>query len=364
MKILIVFNHPAPYKIRLFNELSSSFDLTVIFERKFASDRTPLFYSSDPIRFKVKYLDGIRIGRENHFSLGVIKELKTASYDLIIMNGYSTLSEMLAIRYMQRKKIPYALYVNGGIIRKESGFKYRFKKQLIEKAFLFFSPCIEVDDYLIHYGATKNAIRHYPYSTIYDKEILDQNNVFIIKQKHKEALALVDKTVFVSSGQFIARKNHLELLNIWKNMPEKNVLFLIGSGKQAGIYKDFVSKYKLKNVYIKSYMKRSELLDFYRGCDAFLTLSKEDIYGHMINEALSQGLPVISSDKVISARHLIETGKNGFLVDYADRQSTLNAIAKIGTEDFSQAALATAKENTIEKMVAAHIQILKEQLHE
>ncbi len=359
MKVLFVFNHPAPYKIRLFNELSASCDLTVLFERKFASDRTPLFYSSDPIRFRAKFIHGLALGKENHLSRAVIREIKENVYDLIIMNGYSTLTEILAIRFLQKTHTPYALYVNGGIIRNESSFKFHFKKNLIEKAFLFFSPCQEVDDYLIHYGAKKEAIRHYPYSTIFEKEIADPKHLVRERNNRKETQGLIGKTVFVSSGQFIKRKNHLELLNIWKQVPENNVLFLIGSGTQAKIYGDFVRQNKLNHVFIKSYMRRSELLDFYRGCDAFITLSKEDIYGHMINEALSQGLPVISSNKVVSAKHLIKDGVNGFLVDYSDHEGVLTAISKIQTNPFGFSTIETAKQNTIEQMVAAHIEILE-----
>jgi len=360
MKVLIVFNHPAPYKIRLFNELASFFDLTVFFERKTASDRTPLFYSNDPIRFHVEFVPGLYIGKENHFSLGLIRKLKKQNFDMIIMNGYSTFTEMATIRYMQKKKIPYALYVNGGIVRNESKLKFRIKKSLIEKAFLYFSPCDEVDDYLVHYGARKEAIRHYPYSTIFNHEIANIDSLQKEKTRRKVEMGLSSKTIFVSSGQFIERKNNLELLHIWKNVSENEHLFLIGSGKQAKIYKDFVKGNGLKNVEIMSYMKRSDLLDFYRGCDAFITLSKEDIYGHMINEAFSQGLPVISSDKVVSARHLIKRGINGYLVNYTDSASVMDAIGKIGTKDFSLEAISTAKQNTIELMVDAHVKILEE----
>ncbi len=360
MKVLIVFNHPAPYKIRLFNELASFFDLTVFFERKAATDRTPLFYSNDAIRFHVEFIPGLYIGKENHFSLSIIRKLKKQTYDLIIMNGYSTFTEIATIHYLQKKKIPYALYVNGGIVRDESKFKFHFKKSLIEKAFLYFSPCDEVDDYLVHYGATKEAIRHYPYATIFNHEIANIDSLQKEKMRRKNEMGLSSKKIFVSSGQFIERKNNLELLHIWKNVSENKHLFLIGSGKQAKIYRDFVQDNALRNVEIKSYMKRSELLDFYRGCDAFITLSKEDIYGHMINEALSQGLPVISSDKVVSARHLIKNGVNGYLVNYTDSAAVIDAIEKIGTRDFSLEAIKTAKQNTLELMVEAHVKILEE----
>ena len=231
---------------------------------------------------------------------------------------------------------------------------------MIEKAFLYFSPCDEVDNYLVHYGATKEAIRHYPYATIFNHEIANIDSLQKEKMRRKNEMGLSSKKIFVSSGQFIERKNNLELLHIWKNASENKHLFLIGSGKQAKIYRDFVQDNALRNVEIKSYMKRSELLDFYRGCDAFITLSKEDIYGHMINEALSQGLPVISSDKVVSARHLIKNGVNGYLVNYTDSASVIDAIEEIGTRDFSLEAIKTAKQNTLELMVEAHVKILEE----
>ena len=52
MKILIVFNHPAPYKIRLFNELAKYFDLEVIFERNKATNRPDAFYNIKDLNFK------------------------------------------------------------------------------------------------------------------------------------------------------------------------------------------------------------------------------------------------------------------------------------------------------------------------
>ena len=57
MKVLIVFNHPAPYKIRLFNELAKHLDLEVIFEREKASDRPDAFYNAKDFNFKYTILN-------------------------------------------------------------------------------------------------------------------------------------------------------------------------------------------------------------------------------------------------------------------------------------------------------------------
>jgi hypothetical protein len=39
MKVLWLFNHPAPYKIDFFNELGKNVELTAIFERTAEGDR-------------------------------------------------------------------------------------------------------------------------------------------------------------------------------------------------------------------------------------------------------------------------------------------------------------------------------------
>ena len=59
MKVLIVFNHPAPYKINFFNELSKHIDLDVIFERVKERDRSKLFYSEKKCDFNVINIKGI-----------------------------------------------------------------------------------------------------------------------------------------------------------------------------------------------------------------------------------------------------------------------------------------------------------------
>ena len=116
-KVLIVFNHPAPYKVKLFNELAKHIDLTVIFERDSASDRNKSFYTENDYKFKTAKIRGLNIGKENKFSRGVLNHLKHDKYDLIIMNGYSKFPEMKALDYLIKHKIPYTLYINGGIAK-------------------------------------------------------------------------------------------------------------------------------------------------------------------------------------------------------------------------------------------------------
>ena len=161
MKVLIVFNHPAPYKVNLFNELAKTFDLTAIFERDKNKDRNKDFYANK-IQFNAIFLKSLKIGNENSFTLGVKNHLKKNKYDLIVMTGYSNFPEMIAIKYLKKHKIPYVLYINGGIINKdEPKWKTNLKRKYICGADWYLSPDERSNDYLVYYGADKEKIKNY-----------------------------------------------------------------------------------------------------------------------------------------------------------------------------------------------------------
>ena len=212
-KVLIVFNHPAPYKVRLFNELSKDMDLTVIFERDKNKDRSKSFYSENKYQFKTVKIHGLKLGNENIFSCGIKKHLKKNNYDLIVMNGYSQFAEMKAIRYMQKRHIPYSLFINGGIINKnESNWKRNIKSSYISKASFYLSPDQESNKYLVYYGAKKESIFNYPYSTIYGNEICASKPTMEEINTIRNEFGIVGDKIYVTAGQLIKRKNYQTLI--------------------------------------------------------------------------------------------------------------------------------------------------------
>jgi glycosyltransferase involved in cell wall biosynthesis len=60
-------------------------------------------------------------------------------------------------------------------------------------------------------------------------------------------------------------------------------------------------------------MPYDDVLSYYSAADLFFFPSEGDIWGLVVNEALSMGLPVICTS-VIGASELVENGINGFKV--------------------------------------------------
>ncbi len=358
MKTLFVFNHPAPYKVHIFNELNKLTDIQVVFEREKASDRPDSFYADNEYDFPVLFLKRGAIGKEDSISGELKKFIKKHhnEYDLIVMNGYSKIAELRAIRYMIRHNIPYVLQINGGVIKKESKFKKNLKTHFISNAYKYFSPCLKADEYLVYYGANPKDIYHYPYGNYFASEILKKTLTPQEKEKIRKKWKLPSGPLFINASQFIERKNNVQLIELFKNRPES--LLLVGSGKEKDKYQKIISDNKINNVHIMDYQPKEALFEIMSVCDFFITLSREDIFGHTTLEAMANGLPVISSDKVVSSVEIIKNGKNGFLVDIDNNDSIVSALDNALSLSPKE-ALKTAQKNTVEQSAKTLYELLR-----
>ena len=208
MKVFWVFNHPAPYKVNFFNLLGKEVDLTVYFERNKENDRPDSFYYENQYNFKTLDFPGINIGRIDNYHPGVVKHLLANEYDVIVINGWRTLTEMKIIKSLQKYHIPYVFAINGGIIpQKENAVKRKLKTKHIANAAYYLAPDQNSAAYLIHYGAKEQNIHLYPYSSIFEKEInhnpLSEDEKFEIKKKY----GLEEKQIYISPSLISKRKN-------------------------------------------------------------------------------------------------------------------------------------------------------------
>ena len=336
MKVLIVFHHPAPYKVKFFNELAKSIDLDVIFEINKAKNRTSTFYKFNQYHFNVIPLKLHRVPArsfpkkdENIFGGALARYIKKhyKEYDHIIMNGYSKFSEMKAIRMMNRHHIPYILMINGGVIRKENKLKERLKTKYISSASMYFSPNIQSNEYLTHYGADPTKIKLYKYSNILEKEIAHTPIGEDVKTQICLKYHLPYGKIYINPGQFIPRKNNEQLLRIFKD--RKETLLLVGRGPLQKKYEAYIKNNNIHNIFIMDYLEEPQIKEVMKSATALITLSKEDIFGHTVLEALAVGLPVIASDQVVSALEMVKNDVNGYIVSLDKEDEINDAISNV-----------------------------------
>lgn len=325
-KVLYLTNIPSPYMVGYLNEFGKYVDLLVVFEKAYDSTRPESWqHLLDSTRFENVILSGKSVSKKLYgddmgsapddkaLSFGVVKYLRR-EYDEIIVANPCTPTGIIAITYMRMHGISYSIQSEGGIPGSEKGFKERLKFFLMNKADHYFSTCDLDDQYFITYGAKKEEIYRYPFASISEKDLPEKILSQEEKEKFKSELGITYKQMVLTVGRSVYVKGFDVLLKSVKGLSDDTCVFFVG-GKCTDEYREIISDNGLKNVYFVDNVEAQELRKYYCAADLFVLPTRSDTWGLVINEAMTFGLPVITTDKCVAGNALIEDGKNGFIVE-------------------------------------------------
>lgn len=363
-KVLFITNIPSPYRVDFFNELGKLCNLTVLFERSESAERDSSWSKYKFTSFKGIILKGINLGVDTALAINVINYISKDNYDHIIISNPLTPTGMLAIKYSKLKNIKYSIEGDGAFPKSKKSLTELLKLHILKDAHKYFSTAEVHDEYYIKYGAKKENILRYPFSSIKEKEI--SKDIISKKDKdvYKRSLGMKEERIVLSIGRFVYSKGYDVLLNAAKHLDEDTGVYIVG-GEITAEYRELQDKLGLKNVYFIGHKTKAELVNFYRAADIFVLPTRMDAWGLVINEAMSHGLPVITTDKCIAGLELVKNEKNGYIIPVDDINTlgkTMNSLLKnerqikeIGRENIKK-----IREYTIEKMAERHIEVFKE----
>lgn len=339
MKILFLTNIPSPYMVGYLNELGKYSELMVVFEKAFDETRPKtwknLLFNAN---FKYYILDGKSVNKriygdkmdsapdDKAISFEVIKFLKNKN-DFIIVANPCTPTGIIAITYMKMKKIRYSIQSEGGYPGNGKGIKERVKFFLMNKAEYYFSTCDMDDKYFMQYGADPKRIRRYPFASIYEKDLPKGMICEKEKKAYRDMLNIKEDKIVLCVGRSVYVKGFDILLRSVKNMDSDVGVYFVG-GECTDEYKSIIQELKLKNIYFVDNVIYDELKRYYYAADVFVLPTRSDTWGLVINEAMTYGLPVVTTDKCVAGNALIENGVNGYIVNVED-YDTLSEKIKI-----------------------------------
>ena len=361
-RVLFLTNYPSPYRVHFFDALAKHMDVTVLFtdraEKK--KHRNSQWYTQGDGSFRaVQLKETLSVG-SNGLCLEVLKWLKKEAGHIIIC-GYSNPTMILAMAYLRLRGIPFYMEVDGGLVRQEGKLKYFIKKRLVCLAKQWLSTGEHTSRYLIHYGAKKEKIRCYPFSSLFEKDILPET----VSQEKKEALRMMlgvrEKHMVLAIGQFIHRKGFDVLLQAASTVEADTGIYIVG-GTPTDEYRIQREKLGLTNVHFLEFQQKDRLELLYKAADLFVLPTREDIWGLVINEAMAYGLPVITTDRCVAGLELVEDGVNGYLVPVGDADALaekMNAVLKADRAAMGAASLAKIRPYTLENMAKTHVEILE-----
>lgn len=359
MKILFMANIPSPYRVKFFDELGKYCDLTVTFEGKKATDRDAGWKARATTNFYSVYLKGIRTSSDQFLCPGIVKILNR-SFDHIIVGGYSTPTSMLAIEYMRFRRIPFWIEADGGIISNDNKLKYGLKRHLISSASAWLSSGKVTTEYLVHYGAKREKTYVYPFTSVSTNQILDHVPTKEKKEKLRQQLGMTEGKIIISVGQFIHRKGFDILLHTAAQLPKDIGVYIIG-GKPTDDYLQIKKEMNLQRVHFVDFMPTDQLSKYYQAADAFVFPTREDIWGLVVNEAMANGLPVITTERCVAGLELVKNGENGYIVPVDDADALAEAVTKFYAGDMrsmAEEALRAIRGYTIEEMAKKHLRLM------
>ena len=106
------------------------------------------------------------------------------------------------------------------------------------------------------------------------------------------------KTTFISVGRLVPVKGYDRLLNVCRRLLDEGYqfsLFLIGDGSERETLESYIQRHGM-NSSVKILGKQDNPYRFFDLCDAYICSSVYEGFGLAIIEAMSCGLPVLSTD--------------------------------------------------------------------
>lgn len=362
LKVFILSVFPAPYRMGVFKELSKQVDITVYFERLFDESRNNEWFENKFDTIKGGLLKGYNNPRKK-IKLEIIKLLKKQQYDLVFVYDYSTLTAALLMLLCRMKGIPYLINADGAFIN-NNPVKGIIKKFFISGAVGCLANGQHAKKYFLNYGAKEEKIYNHHFSTLCERDIftdiIDQERKNVLRKK----LNLPEGKLAISVGQFIHRKGFDVLIKAWKDVNPDHHLIIIGGGEKEEELSNLINSLNISNVKLIGFMKKKDLSEYFIASDLFILPTREDIWGLVINEAMSCGLPVITTDMCIAGLELVENYENGFIVNVGNVGVLASRIKEVLSDDemlkrMGRNNLVKIKPYTIENIASQHFNVLR-----
>ncbi len=361
-RVLFLTNYASPYRVHFFDELGKALDVTVLYSEQAADNthRDSQWFEEGEGCFSAAQLTKSASYRGENLCWDVLPWLKKP-FDTIIICGYSSPTAMLAMAYLRLRRIPFCMEVDGGLIREESRLKYRFKRLLVSSATWWLSSGGHTTDYLVHYGAKREAIRTYPFTSLWEADILPRQLTVEEKQRLRRELGMRESRIVLYVGRFTRAKGMDDLLEAAPALDRETGIYFVG-GEPTQDHLNLCKSNGLSNVHFVGFRKKEQLTDYYRAADVLVLPTKSDVWGLVINEAMACGLPVITTDRCVAGLELIRNGVNGYLVPVENREAlaeTIRTVLSGNYREMGAAALETIRPYTLENMARVHAEILE-----
>lgn len=352
LRLAVVTTHPIQYQCPLWAKLSVRRELSA-FRVFFASDFSTRGYRDREFGLQVRWdpamLDGF--GHES-FSHGVIASpLHMGAGRMIravsrfrphacLVNAYLPLLYVRTVLACNRSRIPVILRAEStDRDRSRSGLRFALRDAALRRLYGRISAFAAIG---------VNAVEHYrrlgvPESRIFRSPYCIDSDAFG-RQRHaarrgalRDSLGVPrDALVLLFAGKLIPKKDPLALLEGVRGLDRLEGrpvhVWFLGDGELRPEIEKLGNAWRPGRVRILGFRPQQSLGEVYADSDMLVLPSvTRETWGLVVNEALEFGVPCIVSDRVGSARDLVEPGRTGLVFPSGDSGAMRACIIELAS---------------------------------
>ncbi len=356
MKVLWVNNIPAPYKVDLMNLLGREVDLTVLFEYHTEENREEQWYRHNFDSFKGNYVKNFFV---DLFKYGF------GDYDFFLNSDYSKpFCILMAIIYRLRGK-RVIMQADGGIA-KDRGFLVNSRMGFVMRISTdYISSGKYTNYYYTYYKVDERKIRKCRFTTLTNADVANNRKMSEQKIHYKKKLNMpLDKTILLTVGQQVYRKGYDVLIKAAAQIKGDYMIYIVG-GKPEASNQKLIEELNLKNIVFVDFCGKEDLAEYYAASDVFVFPTREDIWGLVVDEAMSFGLPLISSDNCVAAKEFNDLFHNCVLFENENIDELAEAMQLLLQDEDTRNQLAAnslmgAQDDTLEMMAQDYLRVFHE----
>nr|WP_298659070.1 glycosyltransferase [uncultured Flavobacterium sp.] len=194
-------------------------------------------------------------------------------------------------------------------------------------------------------------------------KIISHNKIKVIPNPIKQDLLnnkfsnSTKENIILTVGRLDENKNQMMLINSFANLNDKKwKLYIVGDGKLRLEYEEYVKKINLLDNIIFTGMV-NDISYYYDRAKIFVLTSNSEGFPNVLLEAMSKGIPCISTNCNYGPSELIIDSENGYLVEIDNINQLKEKLNKlmyntILQQQFSQKGINTSKHYSIEFIVS------------
>lgn len=366
MKLLFTTCFLSPYRTDFFNELGKYADVVVLAEENSSrqNHRNQAWFSDQVTGFT---LVNLNLPREHKRAKGTLiwNYVKEYHIDIVVIGGYSTNTEIMNLLTARFHKVKVLLNFDG--VSPDGGSRNRVKdavkKILIRAADGYLISGLQTERFLERYGVPRQKMYAYPFTSIRQEDLPARPLSPGEKAGLREELGMEETGIILSVGRFIDSKGFDLLLRAARRFDQNVGVYIIGD-RPGETYLKLAEQVRDARIHFGEFKPRKELWKYYQAADVFVLPTRSDVWGLVVNEAMANGLPVVTTDRCIAGMELIEDWENGFIVP-VDSEAILaeRMEAILGDPSLAQRMSVNNLEKigryTIENMAEQHVQIME-----